>query len=110
MVRWVKPILFNVSITSSRLSAMRSTKCASEPKEISRPPSAKYLLKISSEGNVLCAEEWAILGVGCLVAFVVSLLVIRYLMDYVRRHSFSAFGVYRIVLGALVLGYFLLKN
>ncbi len=66
-------------------------------------------VKFFLEGNVLGGEEWAILGVGCLVAFLTSLLVIRYLMDYVRRHSFSAFGVYRIVLGALVLGYFLLK-
>ncbi len=66
---------------------------------------AKYFL----DGNTVSGQEWAILLVGCLTAFVVSLLVIRYLMDYVRRHSFSAFGIYRIVLGALVLGYFLLK-
>ncbi|MBQ8331350.1 MAG: undecaprenyl-diphosphate phosphatase [Clostridia bacterium] len=66
-------------------------------------------VKFFLEGNTLGGEEWAILGVGCLVAFLTSLLVIRYLMDYVRRHSFSAFGVYRIILGALVLGYFLLK-
>ena len=65
----------------------------------------KYFL----EGNVPSAQEWVLLGVGCLVAFLVSLLVIRYLMDYVRRHSFSAFGIYRIVLGILVLGYFLLR-
>ena len=66
-------------------------------------------VKFFLEGNTLGGEEWAILGVGCLVAFLTSLLVIRYLMDYVRRHSFSAFGAYRIILGALVLGYFLLK-
>ncbi len=64
---------------------------------------AKYFL----EGNSPSGQEWAILGVGCAVAFGVSLLAIRYLMEYVRRHSFSAFGVYRIVLGALVFGYFL---
>ena len=46
------------------------------------------------------------LVVGCAVSFAVSLVVIRGLMEYVRRHSFSAFGVYRIVLGAVVLGYF----
>lgn len=51
--------------------------------------------------------EIAILAVGCIVSFLVSLAVIRGLMDYVRRHSFSAFGVYRIVLGVLVLAYFL---
>ena len=44
--------------------------------------------------------------VGCLVAFLLSLLVIRGLMNYVRNHSFSAFGVYRIILGAAVLLYF----
>lgn len=65
---------------------------------------AKYFL----DGNTLGGEEILLLLVGCLTAFLVSLLVIRYLMDYVRRHSFSAFGVYRIVLGCLVLGYFLL--
>jgi len=46
--------------------------------------------------------------VGCVVSFAVSLLVIKGLMEYVRRHSFSAFGVYRIILGILVLGYFLI--
>ena len=65
---------------------------------------AKFFL----DGNTLGGEEIAILLVGLVTAFLVSLLVIRYLMDYVRRHSFSAFGVYRIVLGLLVLGYFLL--
>ena len=44
--------------------------------------------------------------VGCIVSFVVSLVVIKALMDYVRKHSFSAFGVYRIVLGTIVLLYF----
>jgi undecaprenyl-diphosphatase len=67
---------------------------------------AKFFL----DGNVLGGEEIAILLVGLLTAFLVSLAVIRYLMDYVRRHSFAAFGVYRIVLGALVLGYFLLAR
>ena len=44
---------------------------------------------------------------GCLVAFVVSLIAIRSLMNYVKRHSFAAFGVYRIALGLVVLLYFL---
>ncbi len=48
------------------------------------------------------------LGVGCVVSFIVSLLVIRALMEYVRRHSFSAFGIYRIILGIIVLAYFLI--
>ena len=65
-------------------------------------------VKFFAEGNRVSGEEWLLLAVGCLTAFLVSLLEIRYLMDYVRRHSFAAFGVYRIVLGLLVLGYFLL--
>ena len=48
--------------------------------------------------------------VGCLVSFLVSLLVIRGLMDYVRNHSFSVFGVYRIVLGVVVLVWFALAK
>lgn len=63
---------------------------------------AKFFL----DGNTLGSQELILLLVGVVTAFVVSLLVIRYLMDYVRRHSFAAFGVYRIILGVLVLGYF----
>ena len=72
--------------------------------------SALKLLKYLLEGLLPTANEIAVLIVGCIVSFLVSLLVIKVLMDYVRRHSFSAFGVYRIILGAAVLGYFLLKN
>ena len=52
--------------------------------------------------------EIGILVTGCVVSFIVSLLVIKGLMEYVRKHSFSAFGVYRIVLGVVVLAYFLI--
>ena len=48
--------------------------------------------------------------VGCIVSFLVSMAVIRALMEYVRKRSFAAFGIYRIVLGILVLGYFLVKT
>ena len=51
--------------------------------------------------------ELAVLGVGCVVSFIVSMLVIKALMEYVRKRSFSAFGIYRIILGAAVIGYFL---
>ncbi len=71
--------------------------------------SALKLLKFLMSGTTATATELAVLAVGCVVSFVVSLLVIRALMEYVRRHSFSAFGVYRIVLGVLVLGYFGIK-
>ena len=62
------------------------------------------ILKFIAQGATLTGSEWAILGIGCLTAFAVSLVAIRYLMDYVKRHSFAVFGVYRIVLGLIVLG------
>jgi undecaprenyl-diphosphatase len=65
--------------------------------------SALKVLKFLLEGSTMSGSEWACLIVASLVAFVVSLLAIRSLMDYVKKHSFSAFGVYRIILGALVL-------
>ncbi len=64
----------------------------------------KGLKFILSGGGIIQMEIWVLI-VGCLVSFLVSLVVIRGLMDYVRRHSFSAFGVYRIVLGCAVLAY-----
>ena len=65
-------------------------------------------LKFVLSGVGITGMEIAVLVVGCVVSFIVSLLVIKALMDYVRRHSFSAFGVYRIVLGVIVLAYFLI--
>ena len=71
--------------------------------------SAIKLLKYFREtGFGMAGSELAVLVVGMVVSFLVSLLVIKGLMDYVRKHSFSVFGVYRIILGILVLGYFLL--
>ena len=70
--------------------------------------SAIKLLKFLLSGVGITGMEIGILVVGCVVSFLVSLLVIRGLMEYVRKHSFSAFGVYRIILGAIVLGYFAL--
>ena len=66
------------------------------------------LLKFLLSGVGFAGSEIAILLVGCAVSFLVSLLVIRGLMNYVRNHSFSVFGIYRIVLGILVLAYFAL--
>jgi undecaprenyl-diphosphatase len=63
------------------------------------------ILKFIADGETaITGSEWAILAIGCITAFLVSLAAIRALMDYVKRHSFAAFGVYRIVLGALVIG------
>ena len=66
-------------------------------------------LKFLLSGVSATGTEIGVLIVGCIVSFLVSLLVIRGLMEYVRKHSFSAFGVYRIVLGIVVLAYFALK-
>ena len=66
-------------------------------------------LKFILSGTAITGTEIGVLMVGSVVSFVVSMLVIRALMEYVRKHSFSVFGVYRIVLGIIVLGYFLLK-
>ena len=65
-------------------------------------------LKFLLSGVSATGTEIGVLVVGSIVSFVVSLLVIRGLMEYVRKHSFSAFGVYRILLGMVVLGYFVL--
>lgn len=72
--------------------------------------SALKLVKFFLSGVSAGSLEIAILLVGCAVSFLVSLLVIRGLMEYVRKRSFSGFGVYRIVLGVAVLGYFLIRN
>ena len=69
--------------------------------------SAIKALKFILSGAAITGTEVGVLIVGCLVSFLVSLLVIRGLMEYVRKHSFAAFGVYRIVLGVIVLVYFL---
>ena len=54
--------------------------------------------------------EIIVLIVGCVVSFIVSVLVIKGLMEYVRKRSFAAFGVYRIILGAVVIAYFIAKT
>ena len=68
--------------------------------------SALKLLGFIKDGVTMTTTEAGVLAVGCVVSFVVSLLVIKGLMEYVRKHSFAGFGWYRIVLGILVLGYF----
>ena len=65
------------------------------------------IVKCIMEGVSVSGMEWAILAVGCIVAFVVSVLVIRFLMDYIKRHNFKVFAWYRILLGILVLAYFM---
>ena len=71
--------------------------------------SAIKLLKFLVSGAGATGTEITVLIVGCVVSFIVSLLVIKALMEYVRKHSFASFGYYRIGLGAVVLVYFLIK-
>jgi len=68
--------------------------------------SALKLLGFLLEGVQATSTELTALITGCLVSFLVSLVVVKALMEYVRRHSFAVFGVYRIILGAVVLLYF----
>ena len=61
------------------------------------------LLKMLKFGFAFTGMEFAVLAVGTVVAFVVSIIVIKFLMDYIKKHDFQIFGWYRIVLGAIVI-------
>lgn len=64
--------------------------------------SALKIFKFMLEGLTLSGAEWGALIIGMVVAFAVSLLVIRFLMDFIKKHDFKPFGWYRIALGALL--------
>ena len=68
------------------------------------------LLKFVIGGFVATGEEIIILIVGLVVSFFISLFSIKFLLDFVRRHSFKPFGIYRIVLGSVIVIYFLVKS
>ena len=87
---------------------------------VSRPVAVKFtfimaipvmlgasLLKVVKYGFHFTGAELGILIAGVVSAFIVSMMVISFIMNYIRKHDFKAFGVYRIILGALVLLYFL---
>ena len=61
------------------------------------------LLKIVKFGLAFTGTEILLLSIGCAVAFVVSLFAIKFLMNFVKKHDFTPFGWYRIILGAIVL-------
>lgn len=63
-------------------------------------------LKLVKTGFDFTGFEWLVLATGSIVAFVVSILAIKFLLDYIKKHDFKAFGYYRIVLGVIVLAYF----
>ena len=69
-----------------------------------------FLDYLSESGAAVPAEAWITLAIGCIVSFAVSMAAIRFLMDFVKKHSFAAFGVYRIVLGAVVLLLWLIRR
>ena len=88
---------------------------------LSRPNSAEFtfylaiptmfgasLLKLVKFGLSFTGMEIAVLLVGMLVSFVVSVVVIKFLMSYIKKHNFKVFGYYRIILGIAVLAYFFL--
>lgn len=71
----------------------------------------KFVCGENSYGTALTVptEAWVILALSTAVAFAVSMVAIRFLMSFVKKHSFAPFGVYRIILGVAVLAYFSLK-
>jgi undecaprenyl-diphosphatase len=86
---------------------------------ISRPAAAEFtfvlaipvmagasVLKFVKYNGSLTGSEWGILLIGMATAFLVSLFIIRFLMNYVRKHDFKVFGWYRIILGIIVLAFF----
>ena len=68
------------------------------------------LIKLLKFGFTFTGMELAVLAVGTLTSFIVSVIAIKFLISYVRRHDFSLFGYYRIALGALVIAYFLITG
>lgn len=68
------------------------------------------LLKLLKFGFDFTEIELIVLGAGMVTAFLVSIVIIRFLTEYIKRHNFKVFGWYRIVLGIVVLGFFLLKS
>lgn len=68
------------------------------------------ILKFLADGGGFTGMEATMLIVGCLVAFFVSVFAIKFLMGYIKKNDFKVFGYYRIVLGILVLGYFLIQG
>ncbi len=68
------------------------------------------VLKFLMEGFIATTDEIVLLLVGMVVSFLVSLFAIKFLMDFVKRHDFKPFGIYRIALGAVVIVYFIIKG
>ncbi|MBR7928176.1 undecaprenyl-diphosphate phosphatase [Aerococcaceae bacterium zg-ZUI334] len=65
------------------------------------------LKKLIKFGLVFSQSELIYLGIGMLIAFIVSLIAIKFLLNYIKRHDFKVFGYYRIILGSIIILYFL---
>ncbi len=72
--------------------------------------SALKILKYVLDGGVFAPDTLIILLTGMVVAYLVSVWAIKFLMGYIRKHDFKAFGYYRIILGIIVIAYFTLRN
>lgn len=68
------------------------------------------LLKVVKYPSAFTSDELIVLLTGMVTAFVVSIVIIKFLMQYIKKHNFKIFGWYRIVLGVIVLGYFLIQS
>ncbi len=68
------------------------------------------IIKFVAEGFTATGAEIGLLLIGIAVSFLVSLAAIKFLMDFVKKHSFAPFGIYRIILAIFVLSFFLLRN
>lgn len=99
-------ILGAVLLGTSRLAAAEFSFFLSIPAMVGG--SGINLLIFFADQNTVTAHEWFILLFGILVAFIVSIFAIKFLVSYIKKHDFKAFGYYRIVLGIIVLLYFAL--
>ncbi|MCH5186459.1 MAG: undecaprenyl-diphosphate phosphatase [Oscillospiraceae bacterium] len=67
-------------------------------------------LKLIKNGAAFSVDEWILLITGTVVSYIVSIFAIKFLMGYIKKHDFKAFGYYRIVLGVIVIAYFALTH
>lgn len=68
------------------------------------------LLKFFIDGPGMSGTQFGLLLLGCVVAFVISVIAIKFLMGYIKKNDFKVFGKYRIVLGIIVIVYFLIRG
>lgn len=67
------------------------------------------VVKYFADGLTISGTQFAFLGVGCIIAFLVSIIVIKFLLKYIKGHDFKAFGIYRIILGIILIIYIFVR-